>query len=60
MLTRASVRLARDAPDLAALLRLVLLDYPPAELVVATLELAGGGPLSAEQLARLTLRQDDG
>jgi hypothetical protein len=58
-LTAHRHRLVRDAPALAALLRLILLDFPPADLVVSTLALSARS-LSGDQLAHLAVRQDDG
>jgi len=50
-LTGARYRTAQDAPDLAAVLRSMLLDHPAVDLVTQSLVRLGGGPVSIERLA---------
>jgi hypothetical protein len=49
-LTRHHRRTARDAPNLAAVLRRILLDHPAVDLIVQSLRRVGG-PVTIEQLA---------
>jgi hypothetical protein len=57
-LTRS--RLADHAPGLAALLRTVLLDHPPVDLIVRALATRPDQPIAADQLAARALAVDEG
>jgi hypothetical protein len=57
-LTRS--RLVDHAPGFAALLRTVLLDHPPIDLIVRALAARPDQPIAADQLAARALAMDEG